>query len=156
MGDAVFRSRHCFVCGTENPCGLNLAPERDGDKIVARFTPGQAHLGFSKAVHGGITASLLDELVGVACGIHVNEKCATVELSVTYRRPLLEGAEVRVEGWFVRREGKLAYGAGQVLDPAGKVLATAQARFLILEEHQAKSFRGWGSASARNRVQSST
>src|SRR5262249_2608434 len=103
MGEPVFRARGCFVCGTDTPAGLNCAPAREGRKVVVRFTPGEAHRGFSKAVHGGITASLLDEVVGVATGERAGGKCATVELAVTYRRPLLVGVEVRVEGWYVRR-----------------------------------------------------
>ncbi len=142
MSDAIFRPKSCFVCGTDNPGGLNLAPERDGDKVVVRFTPSRTHLGFSRAVHGGITASLLDEVVGVACGLRADGKCATVELSVTYRRPLLEGVTVRAEGWYVRRQGRFVIGAGQVVDPDGKVLATARGRFIALAEEQVARFTG--------------
>src|SRR5262249_62237113 len=81
MGEPVFRSRACFVCGTNNPGGLDCAPEREGKKVILRFTPGDTHRGFSKAVHGGITASLLDEVVGVAAGQRSGGKCATVELT---------------------------------------------------------------------------
>lgn len=142
MGEPIFRSRNCFVCGTDNPGGLNLAPERDGNKVVVRFTPGEAHRGFSKAVHGGITASVLDEVVGVAAGQRAGGKCATVELSVQYRRPLMVGVEVRVEGWYVRRQGRAVLGAGRIRDAAGNVLATARGRFLPLDERQLSRFVG--------------
>jgi uncharacterized protein (TIGR00369 family) len=138
----IFRPKSCFVCGTDNPGGLNLAPERDGDKVVVRFTPGRTHLGFSRAVHGGITASLLDEVIGVACGLRADGKCATVELNVTYRRPLLEGVTVRAEGWYVRRQGRFVFGAGQIVDPAGKVLATGRGRFIALADEQVARFTG--------------
>ncbi len=144
MQGAVFRSKGCFVCGTDNPGGLDLAPTRDGDKVVLRFVPKKAHLGFSKAVHGGITASLLDEVVGVACGQRTDGKCATVELTVAYRRPLLEGVEVRAEGWYVRKHGRFVLGAGQVLDPEGRVLATAKGRFMPLEAQHIQRFVGEG------------
>jgi uncharacterized protein (TIGR00369 family) len=144
MGEPLYRARHCFVCGTENAGGLNVAPELDGDKVVARFTPGEVHRGFSKAVHGGITASLLDEVVGVAAGQRSGGKCATVELTVTYRRPVLVGVEVRAEGWVVRQRGKLIFGAGQLTDPAGRVLATARGRFLPLDDAQVARFVGDG------------
>ena len=142
MGEPIFRSRAGFVCGTDNAAGLNLAPEREGNKVVVRFTPGEAHRGFSKAVHGGITASLLDEVVGVAAGQRTGTKCATVALSVQYRRPLTVGAEVRAEGWYVRRQGKAVLGAGRIVDRAGNVLATARARFLPLDERQLSRFIG--------------
>jgi len=142
MGEPIFRSKSCFVCGTDNPGGLNLAPEGDGRRVTLRFVPQRAHLGFSRAVHGGITASLLDEVVGVACGRRTDGKCATVELTITYRRPLLEGVEVRAEGWYVRRQGKLVLGAGRILDPQGRVLATARGRFLPLTDEQIARFVG--------------
>jgi uncharacterized protein (TIGR00369 family) len=141
-GEPVIRSRGCFVCGTDNARGLDLAPERDGDAIVVRFTPGEAHRGFSKAVHGGITASLLDEVVGVAAGQRAGGKCATVELTVAYKRPLLVGVPVRAEGWYVRRHGKFVLGAGRVVDGEGKILATARGKFLPLDEEKLSRFVG--------------
>ena len=144
MGEPIFRSRGCFVCGTDNPGGLDLALEREGNKVVVRFTPRDTHRGFSKAVHGGITASLLDEVVGVAAGQRSGGKCATVELTVGYARPLLVGMEVRAEGWYVRRQGKLVLGAGRIVDGEGRVLATARGKFLLLDAEQAARFVGPG------------
>ena len=132
------------MCGTDNPGGLNLALERDGHKVTLRFTPGRTHRGFSRAIHGGITASLLDEVVGVAAGQASGGKCATVELTVTYRRPVLVGVEVRAEGWAVRRQGRMILGAGQLTDPEGRVLASARGRFLPLDESQVAKFVGDG------------
>ena len=142
MSEAIFRSKGCFVCGTDNPAGLNVGPTKEGHKVTLEFVPRREHLGFSRAVHGGITASLLDEVVGVACGQRTGGKCATVELTVSYRRPLLEGVAVKAEGWYLRRHGKLVLGAGQVLDPDGRVLATCRGRFAPLGAEQVKRFVG--------------
>ena len=85
--------------------------------MIVRFTPGDTHRGFSKAVHGGITASLLDEVVGVAAGQRSGGKCATVELTVRYQAAAAPSAcAVRAEGWYVRKHGKLVLGAGQIVD----------------------------------------
>ena len=142
VSEAIFRSRGCFVCGTDNPSGLNLGPIKEGRLVTVRFVPRREHLGFSRAVHGGITASLLDEVVGVACGQRTGGKCATAELTVRYRRPLLEGVAVKAEGWYVRRHGKLVLGAGRILDGEGRVLATCRGRFVPLGDEQVKRFVG--------------
>jgi uncharacterized protein (TIGR00369 family) len=144
MAEPIFRSRGCFVCGTDNPGGLNLAPQKEGDKVTLRFTPSKPHLGFSKAVHGGITASLLDEVIGVACGQKSDGKCATVELTVRYKRPLLEGVEVFAEGWCSGADGKIMLGEGRVTDGKGNVLATGTGRFLPLQAEQIQRFVGDG------------
>jgi uncharacterized protein (TIGR00369 family) len=108
--------------------------------VVARFVAGDGHRGFAKVMHGGLTASLLDEVVGVAAGQRAGGKCATVALSISYRRPVPIGVEVRAEGWYVRRQGKLVLGAGRIVDGEGRVLATARARFLPLDERQLARF----------------
>jgi uncharacterized protein (TIGR00369 family) len=140
MGDALFRSKGCFVCGTENPHGLDLQPEVDGEKVFVRFVPRPEHRGFSSAIHGGIVAALLDEVLGVATGRKTDAKCATAELTVTYRRPVRVGEEVRAEGWYVRRQGEMVIGKGQVIDLEGKVLATARGRFLPLDQARLNRF----------------
>src|ERR1041385_3913787 len=56
-------TRSCFVCGEANPAGLRLRFETDGQVVTARFTPRPEHIGFKQVVHGGIVATLLDEIM---------------------------------------------------------------------------------------------
>ena len=142
MGEPVFRSRACFVCGTDNPGGLDCAPEREGNKVVVRFTPGDTHRGFSKAVHGGITASLLDEVVGVAAGQRSGGKCATVELTVRYRRPLPSVWRCAPRAGTCASTASWCSAPGRSSTAAGTVLATARGRFLPLDEKQVARFVG--------------
>ena len=53
----------CFGCGQENPIGLRLSFDHDGDALVARFVPGEDHQGWPGIVHGGIIATLLYEVL---------------------------------------------------------------------------------------------
>jgi acyl-coenzyme A thioesterase PaaI-like protein len=59
----------CFVCGESNPAGLNLRFETDGRVVRARFTPRVEHVGFKQVVHGGIIATVLDEIMVWACAV---------------------------------------------------------------------------------------
>jgi acyl-coenzyme A thioesterase PaaI-like protein len=143
MAERLHRSRTCFVCGTENPHGLGLQPMGDGKKVYVEYTPAEAHRGFSNAIHGGMTATLLDEVCGHAAGLAVDGKAATVELTITYLAPLRVAEPVRVEGWVTRRRGRVLHGRGQILAAtSGKVLAEARGRFLALDERQLGRFTG--------------
>ena len=137
---ALYRSSGCFGCGTDNAGGLGLAPQRDGSRVFAHFTPRLEHRGYARAVHGGITCALLDELCGLACSQRVDGKCATVELTVRFRRPLTVGAPLTVEASFVRRAGRFLLARGRILDGAGAVLATASGKFLQLDESKLARF----------------
>src|ERR1041385_7818493 len=59
----------CFVCGDSNPIGFNLRAETDGRTVRAHFVFGTGHVGFKNVVHGGLTATLLDEIMTWACAV---------------------------------------------------------------------------------------
>ena len=59
-------SRMCFVCGMQNPIGLKIIFEGDGERAWARFTASDEHQGYPGVLHGGITFALLDEVIGRA------------------------------------------------------------------------------------------
>jgi uncharacterized protein (TIGR00369 family) len=140
MGAPLYRTEYCFGCGTNNPEGLNLAPVNEGGRIVARFTPRDAHRGYAKAVHGGITCCLLDEITGLACSQKVDGKCVSVELTVEFKRPLIVGVPLTIESRYVRKQGRYLLGAGKITDPEGRVLATARGKFLQLDPEKVKKF----------------
>lgn len=140
MGVPLYRTQFCFGCGTENPHGLHLAPQNEGGRVVARFTPRLEHRGYARAVHGGITCCLLDEITGLACSQRVDGKCVSVELTVSFKRPLLVGVPLTIEARYVRRQGRYLVGAGAITDPRGEILATACGKFLELDPAQLKRF----------------
>jgi acyl-coenzyme A thioesterase PaaI-like protein len=147
--EPLHRSRSCFVCGTENERGLHLQPRKDGRKVYVEYTPAEAYRGFSSTIHGGLTAMLLDEVVGHAAGLAVDGKAATVELTITYKAPVRVGSPVRAEGWVAQRRGKVLFGRGRLISLApgpdgkvGKVLAEARGRFLGLDEKLLGRFTG--------------
>ncbi len=63
-------SRHCFVCGLENPFGLQLRfYESVPGEIVAEYTVPEQYQGYPGVVHGGIVTAMLDEVTG---RVHMN------------------------------------------------------------------------------------
>src|SRR5450631_1264408 len=74
----------CFVCGRDNPLGLRLCSFVDPDtgNVQTTFTPQPHHIGFDNITHGGILATLLDELM-VWSAIWVSRKaCVAGELTL--------------------------------------------------------------------------
>ncbi|MBI3567570.1 MAG: PaaI family thioesterase [Gemmatimonadetes bacterium] len=51
---------HCYGCGRLNAHGLHVRSVRDGDAMVARFTPRAEHIAVPGYVYGGLIASLID------------------------------------------------------------------------------------------------
>lgn len=131
MPENLKDDRWCFACGTHNPKGLKLADiHLEGCECVCSFTPEKAHQGWVGIVHGGITATLLDEIM-----THVLWRrgwdAVTAEMTVRLRKPIPVGEPLRVRGRVTRQRGRLAETEGEVQLADGTLAAGATAKFFL-------------------------
>lgn len=124
----------CFICGGANPRGMLLAFEQDdaARRIRGRFQLSADYQGATGFVHGGIIATLLDEVMSKANRFR-KARAVTAELNVEYLRPVLVGADLVVEGWEARAEGRNLFLQGEIRDAAGTLLARGRGRFVDLD-----------------------
>lgn len=128
-------TRSCFVCGEANPLGLNLRFESDGRIVRARFTPRSEHNGFKGVVHGGVIATVLDEILSWACAVHARRLAFCAELNVRYVNPMPTGVEVRLTAELVAdRKGRIFEARGTAQDASGKTFAEATGKYIPLKK----------------------
>jgi acyl-coenzyme A thioesterase PaaI-like protein len=53
---------NCFGCSPDNQNGLKMQFQEDGDAIVSTWEPAEYFQGYHKVLHGGIQATLMDEI----------------------------------------------------------------------------------------------
>lgn len=127
--------QRCFVCGQRNPYGLHLVFQVDGDSVVADFEPREEHQGFPGVIHGGIVASVLDEVLGRTSllGQHP-EWTMTGRLEIRYRRYVPYGRSLRVRARLTNERRKVLQSSAALTlsDDESIVLAEAQGTFLPL------------------------
>ena len=122
-------SKHCFVCGRENPYGLKLefyeiAP---GEVFVEYIVPEQFQ-GYPGVVHGGVVAAMLDEVIGrVHMGGDPPRFMFTARLDVRYRKNVPIGEPLRIVGHAGKSKERTAIATGQIFGPDGDLLAEAEA-----------------------------
>jgi uncharacterized protein (TIGR00369 family) len=127
-------TRSCFVCGESNPAGLKLRFETDGRTVQTRFVPQAEHVGFRQTVHGGLTATLLDEIMVWACAVQTKRFAFCAELIVRFLNPVRPGEALVASGKLVsNRRGKLFEARAELRDQAGLVLATASGKYLPIK-----------------------
>ncbi len=128
----------CFVCGETNPLGLKLRFHTDGRVVTARFKPCPEHIGFKGVVHGGITATVLDEIMVWACVVGTKKFAYCAELNVRYVKPLAPDQEVTVTSELVAdRKGRLFEAKATVLDAAGEPMVQATGKYMPIREADA-------------------
>ncbi|HTV59104.1 MAG TPA: PaaI family thioesterase, partial [Verrucomicrobiae bacterium] len=124
----------CFVCGGANPRGMYLAFEQDdaARRIRGRFQLSADYQGATGFIHGGIIATLLDEVMSKANRFR-KARAVTAELNVEYLRPVFVGADLIVEGWETEAKGRNLFLQGEIRDANGNLLARGRGRFVDLD-----------------------
>ncbi len=122
-------SRHCFVCGLQNPVGLRLAFYDTGPgEVTCDVTVPEQYQGYPGVVHGGVIAAMLDEVVGrAAMEGDVWRFMMTAKLDLRYRKPVPVGQPLRLVGRMEQRRGRLATARGEIRLADGSLGAEAQA-----------------------------
>ena len=124
----------CFGCGGGNPRGMKLAFEIDepGQRIIGRIRLGPEYQGATGFIHGGIIATVLDEVMSKVSRFS-SVRAVTAELTIEYLLPIRVGEELRVEGFATRRDGRQLYHEGEIRDATGNLLARGRGRFVIID-----------------------
>jgi uncharacterized protein (TIGR00369 family) len=127
----------CFVCGESNQAGLKIRFETDGRIVQTRFRPRAEHIGFQETVHGGILATLLDEIMVWACAVQTKRFGYCAELNVRFANPARPGQELIVLGEMVaNRRNRIFEAKGEVRDHQNLLLASATGKYLPLKESE--------------------
>lgn len=121
----------CFVCGPENPIGLHLDFAWEGDLYVTRWTPQAVHQGWADRVHGGLLATVLDELLSRTALSRHGMQWVTAELTTRMKRPVPIGRPLIGRAWIETVRPRLIVSAGELCDAeTNTALATGQAKMM--------------------------
>ncbi|MBI5947237.1 MAG: PaaI family thioesterase [Chloroflexi bacterium] len=136
---AVFAAdAHCFGCGPANPEGLHIDVRRVGEHAVeATYTVPPHYCGATGVVHGGIQATVLDEVMGKAAQTALPDgdarRIVTAEIALRFRRSAPTGRPLVVRAHVARIEGSNVFIEAALCDESGDELTTATARWKILD-----------------------
>ncbi len=131
-------SKSCIICGMENNLGLKAQFYELEDKSVASlFTFKFEHQSYPGRVHGGMVASLLDELMGRVLWVdRPNEYAVTTTMNVTYRKPTPYGEQLKARA-YLTFSSSFGYSAkGEVYNKDNVLLAEGSAKYMILPIHK--------------------
>lgn len=127
-------SHTCFICGTENNAGLNARfYETEKGEVACIFTPRQEHQSYPGRLHGGVSAAILDELIGRAIMIkEPNTWGVTCELNVKYKKPVPLDISLKAVGRITDVNRKLFKAEGEIYLPNGDIAVIASGLYMKL------------------------
>lgn len=78
----------CFGCSPSNPIGLHLHFYEDGEDIVSVWKPGTHYQGFINILHGGIQATIMDEIASWTVMVKAKTAGVTSDMRIKYHKPV--------------------------------------------------------------------
>jgi acyl-coenzyme A thioesterase PaaI-like protein len=143
-------ARYCFGCGLENPAGLQIAFYNAGEGVCrAEVTLDERFQGFPGIAHGGITATMLDEVIGRSpLSGNPDRLMFTAKLEVRYRQAVPLYTPLVMIGRIEKDRGRVVTATGELMLQDGTVLAEATATLMEVPKDTLNAMRdnprsGW-------------
>ena len=124
-------AQYCFVCGVDNDAGIhaNFYLAEDGT-VIGLATAREVHQSYPYCVHGGVSASLLDDAMGRAIkAVETDRWSVTVEMTTVYKRPVPYGEPLIVTGILTEDGEKIYKTYGEIILADGTVAVTATGKY---------------------------
>ncbi len=134
-------SRSCFVCGEANPRGLRARSFKVGDRVELPFVAKREFAGWSEVIHGGLIATVLDEVMTWAALIASRRGCFAAEFSVRLQRPLPPETSCVAVGRLATARRRIFDTEAWLRDGAGIVYARATGRYLPIPPDRVAAMR---------------
>lgn len=127
-------SHMCLICGMDNEAGVRgqFYNMEDGS-VGGLFTFRPEHQSYPGRVHGGMLATMIDELAGRVLWVdHPDQIGVTMDISVRYRKPVPYDVPLKGRGFYVKRLSRAYSAKCIIMDMDNNVLAEGEAKYLIM------------------------
>jgi uncharacterized protein (TIGR00369 family) len=104
----------CFVCGNENPHSIGIAMFVDDEGVLtSELILNEAHQGPPGYTHGGASAAVLDEAMGLVVWA-AGHKVAAVNLEINYHKPLPLNQPLTLEARVTQIDERKIFSTGEI------------------------------------------
>lgn len=123
----------CFGCSPTNKAGLRMKFFLDGEEVVANWQP-QAHFaGFENILHGGIRATLIDEIAAWAVLMNLKTMGYTTKLEIKFTEIIYTTTgTLTIRARIKEKTKKTALVAVNIYNSSGQVVTSGEAEYFLI------------------------
>ena len=136
---ADLKGFNCFVCSPNNAVGLRLDFYLDGEIIRASWKPEDQYQGYPNILHGGIQATLLDEVASWAVYTVAGTGGVTSSMKIKYKKPvLIDKGKISLTAEIIEHKKRIMTMQTRLYDGKGTLCTEALVDYFIYPENVAK------------------
>ena len=106
----------------------------ENNKVITALKVEEYHLNNKGIVHGGVIATMLDNVIGDSISMVVNSSVITINLSVNYLAPVKADSFLTATGKILQQGYKITTAEGVIKDEKGTLVAKGIGTFKITRE----------------------
>lgn len=129
----------CYGCDPNSPSGLRMEFCEEGDDIVSRWRPRPEFQGWVDTLHGGIQATLADEISSWVVFRKFQTSGVTSRMEVRYHRPIRTTDDhVTLRARVVRQRRNVVDIAVEIRDAADRLCTEAVCVYFLFPKERAR------------------
>lgn len=130
---------NCFGCSPNNENGLKMEFFEEGDYVKCKWKPVSFLQGYHNVLHGGIQATLMDEIASWFVQIKLKTAGVTSNLNIRYLVPVtvIDG-DIYLQASFISKRRNLVDVLVELFDSNKKLCAKGEITYYTFTREQAK------------------
>jgi uncharacterized protein (TIGR00369 family) len=133
------RGFDCFGCCPDNPIGLKMKFTEEGEFITCRWNPSSHLAGYVNVLHGGIQATLMDEIASWTVYVKAKTAGVTSSLNAEYLKPVfVNRGPILLKGKLIKTDGRIATVNVELFNHENSLCCKAVIEYYIFPEDVAR------------------
>lgn len=130
---------NCFACCPDNPHGLQMEFQEDGEEVTCHWEPRPWFEGYTGILHGGIQATLMDEIASWCIFVRRSTGGATQSIDVSYIKPVFtQKGPVSLRSRIGKVDGNVVTVDIDLLDGEGELCTEGHVAYFTYPERLAR------------------
>ncbi len=136
---ASLEGYNCFGCSPDNQQGLKLSFLEEGEEMIAEWTPSIHFQGFRNILHGGIQATLMDEIASWVTYVKLKKAGVTSSMQVKYIKPVyIDEGNITLRAKVLMLRRNLADIETKLFNQKGELCAEAMITYFTFSEEKSR------------------
>ena len=130
---------NCFGCSPDNHLGLQMKFVEDGEEVTCDWEPVPHFAGYKHVLHGGIQATLLDEIASWCVQVKLKTAGVTANIDLRYKKPVfVNQGTIRLRAHIKKVEKRIACVQTDLYNASGELCCTGEVKYFVYPEELAR------------------
>lgn len=130
---------NCFGCSPENHSGLHMEFFEEGDFVICHWSPTHYFSGYKNVLHGGIQATLMDEITAWVIQVKLRTAGVTAGMNVRFIKPVLVTEKtIIIRARIEKILKQIALVKTEILNSSREICSEGEIKYFIYPPDEAK------------------